>query len=136
MVHDTFLKVIDKISTYNYQGEGSLYAWINRIAINTALANIKRHKSRFIRLSAPISGSLEEPSDEDISIIPEDVLLDLISMLPDIQRAVFNMYCLDGYSHKDIAEKLGISERGSTSTLAKARLKIRKSIKEYMKHLN
>ena len=134
LVHDSILKALDKISSFTYKGSGSLYAWISRIAINTALANISRYKFRFVRFASPSSESIHEPTDEEFTRIPLEELLRIISKLPDTQRAIFNMFCIDGYSHKEIAQILRISERGSTSLLVKAKSQLRKQINEYIKN--
>lgn len=134
LLHAAFLKALENIHTFRYQGDGSLLAWISRIAINTALAHIRRYKLHYVFLESYTSSSLPEPSDEEFDRISIDKLLELISKLPDIQRAIFNMYCLDGYSHKEIAQQLHISERGSTSLLAKAKNRLRKQINEYIKN--
>lgn len=134
LVHDSMLKALDKISSFTYKGSGSLYAWISRIAINTALANISRYKFRFVRLAGSSSESIPEPTDDELDRIPQEKLLEIISKLPDAQRAIFNMFCMDGYSHKEIAGMLGISERGSTSLLVKAKAQIRKRINDYIKN--
>ena len=134
MVHDSILKALDKISSFTYRGSGSLYAWISRIAINTALANINRYKLRFVSLAGSSSESIPEPTDDEFDMIQQEKLLEIISRLPDTQRAIFNMFCMDGYSHKEIAKMLGISERGSTSMLAKAKFQLRKQINEYIKN--
>ena len=125
LMHDSMLKALDKISSFTYKGSGSLYAWISRIAINTALANISRYKFRFVRLAGSSSGAIPEPTDEELTGIPQEKLLEIISSLPDTQRVIFNMFCIDGYSHKEISGMLGISERGSTSLVcwSKPRLK-------------
>jgi len=60
-------------------------------------------------------------------------LRDWIAELPDLRRTVFNLYCIDGYSHKEIGEMLGISETGSSSILAKARKQLKGMINEYLK---
>ena len=65
--------------------------------------------------------------------ISEDMLLDFISRLPELRRTVFNLYCIDGYSHKQIAEMLGISEKGSAGVLAKARKQLKEEIRHYLK---
>lgn len=134
LLHDSFLKVLENIGSFRYQGDGSLLAWISRIAINMALANISRYKLRFVFLETLVTESLPEPTDEEFDMVPMDKLLEFISGLPDTQRAIFNMFCLDGYSHKEIAEALGISERGSTSMLAKAKNRLRKQICAYLKN--
>ena len=134
LVHDSIIKALDRIASFNYSGKGSLYAWISRIAINTALGNISRYKIRFVRLAAHASEDLPDPTEEDFARIPREKILEFISELPDTQRAIFNMYCLDGYSHREIAETLGISERGSTSLLVKARNRLKKRIYDYLKN--
>ena len=134
LMHDSIIKALEKISSFTYSGSGSLYAWISRIAINMALANISRYKFRFVQLTPSMSEDMTEPTDEQFARIPQEKLLELISRLPDTQRAIFNMFCLDGYSHKEISDILNISERGSTSLLAKAKGQLRKRINEYIKN--
>ena len=65
--------------------------------------------------------------------IPQEKLLEWISQLPDMRKAVFNLYCIDGYSHKQIGRMLGISEKGSAGMLAKARKQLKESINSYLK---
>ena len=134
LVHDTMLKALDRIDTFTCSGKGSLYAWISRIAINMALAQISRYKFRFSRLTTSVSEELSDPTDDEFARIPQEKLLEFISGLPDTQRAIFNLFCIDGYSHKEIADMLGISERGSTSMLVKAKHALRKKINDYIKN--
>ncbi|MCQ2220836.1 MAG: sigma-70 family RNA polymerase sigma factor [Prevotella sp.] len=134
LVHDSMLKALEKISSFTYRGSGSLYAWISRIAINMALAQISRYKFRFSRLTSSVSEDFPDPTDDEFARIPQEKLLEFISGLPDTQRAIFNLFCLDGYSHKEIADMLGISERGSTSMLTKAKHALRKQINDYIKN--
>lgn len=86
-----------------------------------------------MQLSGSNPETLPEPADEELASIPQDKLLEFISSLPDTQRAIFNMFCLDGYSHKEIAEMLGISETGSSSLLAKAKTRLKRQIVEYLR---
>lgn len=134
LVHDAILKAIAKIGSFNYHGKGSLYAWVSKIAINAALSNISRYKFRFSRLTTAISEDLPEPTDDEFARIPQEKLLEIISELPDTQRTIFNLFCIDGYSHKEIAKMLGISERGSTSMLVKARYALRNKINDYIRN--
>ena len=69
----------------------------------------------------------------DVEMIPAHVLQQMIASLPVERRTVFNMYCIDGFSHKDIAKALNISEKGSASVLAKARAGLKKAISDYLK---
>ena len=77
--------------------------------------------------------NIPEPTEEEMVTIPSEIIRDWIAGLPDLRRAVFNLYCIDGYSHREIGEMLGISENGSTSILAKARKQLKGMIKEYLK---
>ena len=133
LMQDALLKALDRISTYTYTGKGSLYGWISRIAINLALNQIKRRRWRTVSLDKGVEDNLPEPSAQEVEAIPQEKLLEWIAGLPDMRKAVFNLYCLDGYSHKEIAEMLGISEKGSAGMLAKARKELKEKIKQYLK---
>ncbi|MBO6082417.1 MAG: sigma-70 family RNA polymerase sigma factor [Bacteroidales bacterium] len=133
LMMETLLQAIDKMESFHYTGEGSLYGWIGRIAINKALNQIKRHRWRKVPLDMWARDDIPEPTEEETVSIPKEKLQVWISELPDLRRAVFNLYCIDGYSHKEIARMLGISETGSTSILVKARKQLKDKIKQYLK---
>ena len=133
LMQETLLRALDKISTYRYTGRGSLYGWISRIAVNKAVNQIKRRRWRYVPLDVRFRDSIPDPSEEEMAALPQEKLLSWISALPDMRRAVFNLYCLDGYSHRDIGEMLGISEKASASTLAKARKQLKEEIRKYQK---
>ena len=77
--------------------------------------------------------NIPEPTEDEMETIPKEKLREWISELSDLRRAVFNMYCIDNYSHQEIARMLGITETGSTSILAKARKQLKDKIKRYLK---
>lgn len=133
LMQDALIQALDKIHSFSYSGKGSLYGWISRIAINKAINQIKRHKWRTVSLDLWSQDTLPEPTEEEMEAVPQEKLLEWISALPDTRRAVFNLYCLDGYSHKEIADMLGISEKGSAGMLAKARKELKEKIKQYLK---
>ena len=130
---DTLIKALEKIDSFKYTGEGSLYAWIRKIAINKALNQIKRHRWRMVPLDFDARDNIPEPAGEEVETIPREKLMEWISELPGLRRAVLNLYCIDSYSHKEVGKMLGISERGSTSTLVKARRQLKEKIKQYLK---
>jgi RNA polymerase sigma-70 factor (ECF subfamily) len=110
-----FTKIFDKISQFN--GLGSFEGWIKRIVINEALNHLRS------RSKVEIS-DIDESSPigcKDADRLEEEDLIDLISSLPNGYRQVFNMYAIDGYSHKEIADALSISEGTSKSQLNRAR---------------
>lgn len=133
MVQETFIKALDNISSFTYKGNGSLYSWIKRIAINLAVNKIKRQKIRFVPFDHLKVDAVDDPSCDTVLSIPESSLLKIISELPERERMIFNMYCIDGYSHKDIATALNITEKGSASILSKAKAQLRVKITDYIK---
>ena len=110
-----------------------MYGWISRIAINRAINQIKRQRWRTVSLDLRPNDPIPEPTEEEVAAIPQEKLLEWISSLPDLRRNVFNLYCIDGYSHKEIAAMLGISEKGSAGVLAKARKQLKEAINQYRK---
>ena len=133
LMQDALIQALDKIQTFQYRGKGSLYGWIGRIAINKAVNQIKRQRWRMVSLDFRVNDNIPEPTEENITAIPQEKLLEWIARLPDLRRTVFNLYCIDGYSHKEIGEMLGITEKGSAGVLAKARKQLKEAIQEYLK---
>jgi RNA polymerase sigma-70 factor (ECF subfamily) len=136
LMHDAMIKAMDNFRSFRYTGEGSVWAWMSRITVNMAVDRLKQN-SRFRQIPLDLVSGDEienalEPDAESVRRIPDDVLDEMIAGLPPVKRTVFNMYCIDGYSHKDIAKALGISERGSTSILAKARASLKKALTDYL----
>ena len=133
LMQDALIQALEKIHTYKYTGKGSLYGWIRRIAVNRAVNQLRRQRWRWVSLEAAGQDNLPEPTEEEVTAIPQEKLLGWIARLPDLRRTVFNLYCLDGYSHREIGEMLGISEKGSASVLAKARKQLKEDIQRYRK---
>ncbi len=134
LMQDAFIQALDKIQTYQYTGKGSLYNWLSRVAINKAIDQIRKNK-RWQTISWDFwsHDNVPEPTADEMEAIPNEKLLEWIDRLPDLKRSVFNLYCIDGFSHKEIGRMLGITERGSTSILAKARKQLKEEIQRYLK---
>ncbi len=117
-LQEGFMKVFDKIS--NFKFEGSFEGWIRRIIINTSISYCR--KAGYNTESIGIE-DYQNKSDQAtaISTLAANDLLKIINDLPTGYRMVFNMYAIDGYSHKEIADELNITESTSRSQLAKAR---------------
>lgn len=122
-----FTKVFERIA--QFKGEGSFEGWIRRIMVNEALTYLR--KSRSMYLETELEQADREPDYDRLSdhLEAED-LLKMIQELPAGYRLVFNMYAIDGYSHKEIAEQLGISENTSKSQLSRARVYLQKMLAE------
>ena len=133
LMQDSLIQALDKIHTFKYNGKGSLYGWISRIAINKAINQMTRQKWRTVPMDLYEQDNIPEPTEEEMEAIPQEKLLEWIAKLPDMRRSVFNLYCIDGYSHRDIGAMLGISEKGSAGVLAKARKQLKENIRQYLK---
>jgi RNA polymerase sigma factor (sigma-70 family) len=122
-----FMKVFDKID--QFKSEGSFEGWIRRIVVNEALTQLRRNRSMY--LETELEQADREPDYDKLSdhLEAED-LLNMIQEMPAGYRIVFNMYAIDGYSHKEIAEHLGISENTSKSQLSRARTYLQKMLVE------
>ncbi|MCB0526198.1 MAG: sigma-70 family RNA polymerase sigma factor [Saprospiraceae bacterium] len=118
ILQDGFLKVYSKLEQFEHQG--SFEGWIRRIMVNTALRAYQ--KQRFDQETYAYENLPESPVDPDaVSALSEAELLAIIRTLPDGYRAVFNLVAMEGYSHAEAAEQLGIQESTSRSQLTKAR---------------
>ena len=120
-----FMKVFEKIS--HFRGEGSLEGWIKRVMINESLTFLRKKKALFLSLETENGIELTPATHFQDHLEAED-LHRMISELPPGYRVVFNLYAIDGYSHKEIAEQLNISENTSKSQLSRARTYLQKKL--------
>jgi len=125
-LQDAFVTIFKKIS--QYKSKGSFEGWMKRITINTAL---QRYRSVGVFDIINENQIEDESIDVDEESIKIDFLLKIIQELPDRYRLVFNLYVLDDYSHKEIAEMLNISIGTSKSNLARARMILKEKIEDY-----
>lgn len=118
-----FTHILERIA--QFRGEGSLEGWIKRTVINEALSFLRKKRNMYM------TTTIEDAETEHIAfhdhdpLVAED-LLRMVGELPPGYRIVFNMYAIDGYSHKEIAEQLNISENTSKSQLSRARVFLQK----------
>ena len=137
LMHDSMIKAMDSIKSFRNEADGSLYPWLRKITVNVVFDRL-RQNIRFMEvpLEQLSDDKMPDVSDSDAGPereIPDDVLKQIMATLSPVRRAVFNMYYIDGFSHKEIARALNITEGGSTSILAKARASVRKAITDYLK---
>jgi len=126
VLQESFIKVFQKINSY--QGKGSLDGWIRKIIVNTALDHFRKTKEQ--RFQLEITEEEHSVSTEAAALenINAKELLMVIQALPVGFRTVFNLYAIEGYSHKEIAVMLGITESTSKSQYARARVHLQKNI--------
>ncbi len=130
VLSNVFVKVFDKLEQYT--GKGSLEGWIRTIAVRESLNYIKA-RSRF-SMDLDVEGNEAGLiTDELMESLDAEALLSLIRELPDGYRTVFNLYAVEGYSHKEIGKSLGISESTSKTQLFKARHALKKALEEIEK---
>ena len=122
-----FLKVFDKIDQFS--GEGSFEGWIRRIMVNESLLYIRKNKGMYIEVDIEYA-DLEPNYELASGQLQADDLLKMVNSLPVGYRTVFNMYAIEGYSHKEIADKLQVSENTSKSQLSRARKMLQKQLIE------
>lgn len=125
-LQDAFLTIFNKIE--QYKSKGSFEGWLKRITINTVLQRYRNEKV-FDIINENTADDVELEIDEDN--VPLEYLLKIIQELPDRYRLVFNLYVLDGYSHKEIADLLNINIGTSKSNLARARQILKETIENY-----
>jgi len=124
-LHDSFMTIFDKIDQFGFKG--SFEGWIKRITVNTVLQKYRKDQHLNV-ISENHEDEVEvETDDSDISL---STLLGYVQELPHKYRLTFNLYVLDGYSHKEISEMLGTSTGTSKSNLARAKAILRDRIEK------
>ncbi len=122
ILHEGFIKVFRNIS--KYQVGTSLSAWIRRIMVNTAIDYYRKNIRRRTE-DLDMAFDVRSPDADAVSQCSEKEILEAVQLLTPAYRTVFNLYIIEGYSHKEIASDLGITESTSRSNLVKARSKLK-----------
>ena len=128
VLQEGFVTLFAKLDSYS--GEGSFEGWARKIFVNTALMNLR--KNDVLKDSTDVEAAWDISSDAPSAIqqISYKELERAIAQLPAGFRTVFNMYVVEGYSHAEIAEQLGISEATSRSQLLRARAMLQAKLKK------
>jgi len=130
ILQDAFIKIFNNLQ--KYEGKGSFEGWMRRIAVNTALKNY--HKSSYQKEKIGLEDYQEGALDPEVlSTLHEEEIMGVIAKLPDGYRMVFNLYVIEGFSHKEIATQLKIQESTSRSQLVKARKMLQSKITQLMR---
>jgi RNA polymerase sigma-70 factor (ECF subfamily) len=130
MLQEAFIRVFSFIGQYKFSG--SLEGWLKRITINSALRILESKKIHFFELREEEQQFYTIETDM-LSRLSKEELLNLISNLPEGYRIVFNLYVMEGYDHKEIAEILHIKEATSRSQLSKAKALLKEKINSFQK---
>jgi RNA polymerase sigma factor (sigma-70 family) len=140
VLQEGFMKVFEKLGAFDYKG--SFEGWVRRIVANTAIDSIRRSKKNPILTDNDndfkIGGEnpMEEQETIELGEIKAEMAMEAIQKLSPAYRTVFNLYVLEEYSHKEIAEMLGISEGTSKSNLAKAKMNLQKILNQQFMNID
>jgi len=131
LLQEGFIKIFNRMDSF--RGDGSFEGWIRRIIVNTAIEHVR--KKNFMQ---PITEAEEDTIEgNDLSILDTLSLKDIINLvqsLPPGYRAVFNLYAVEGHTHKEVGKILGISEGTSKSQYARARMQLQEKYKASLKN--
>jgi RNA polymerase sigma-70 factor (ECF subfamily) len=127
VLQEGFIKIYENLERYSR--EGSFEGWIRKIIVNTALEKYRNryYLSRVDDIDG-VEEQLSEPDTDDFAGLEATDLLNMIMELPPKYRMVFNLYAIEGYTHKEIGAMLGISEGTSKSNLSRARDILQKKV--------
>ncbi|MEO1435904.1 MAG: sigma-70 family RNA polymerase sigma factor [Bacteroidota bacterium] len=134
ILQETFLTVFNKIQQFD-PDKGAIEAWMKRIAINTALKVLRKQKMQLVEIDHQPELSIPSIDPGEDANISEEQILEALKELPEGYRTVFNLFVIDGFSHQEIAELLGISPQTSKSQLFKAKRMMRTKLTPLKKTL-
>lgn len=128
-LQETFIRIFRSFNTYN-PDKGALTTWMRKIAVNCCLRSLSKKNLEISNLSIVDYDQRYSIDAIAVSNLQRDDLLELVKSLPDGYRQVFNLAVIEGYSHREIGELLGIKEVSSRSNLSRAKDLLRKKISE------
>ena len=138
MMQDAFIKIFKVIGNFKWTRPGSLYSWMSRVSINLAFDTSRRRQrlaSQLVDVDNIGDDTPEEPAYDETTSVPSEVLNGMIESLPEGYRTIFRLYCIDGLSHREIADLLGIKEKSSSASLSRARALLAESVRQYWRIL-
>ena len=124
----SFIKLFSNLKDYN--NEGSFEGWVRRIFVNTCLDQLRKNKKTMNDVSLDDVGYRLENKEFIIERMEADDLMKIIEELPTGYRTVFNLFAVEGFSHKEIAEQIGITENTSKSQFKRARTHLMNSLEK------
>lgn len=136
VLHEAFLKVFTNLKNFN--GTGSFEGWIRRIMVNTSIDHLRKNKQNYLIVSTvyaneKASNMADEVEEDELINIDKEEILKAVQELTPAYRTVFNLYVIEGFTHKEIAEMLDVSEGTSKSNLSKAKFNLKKNLMHLIK---
>jgi len=131
ILQEGFIKIFKKLDSF--RSEGSFEGWVRRIFVNTAIEHFRRK-----RYLMPVTDKEENTIEgKYLSVLDDLAARDIMALVQELSpgyRTVFNMYVVEGYTHKEIADMLGISEGTSKSQLSRAKVILQDMVKKFIDH--
>lgn len=134
LLQEGFIKVYRNL--HRFRAEGSFEGWIRRVFVNTSIEHYRKKSIQLSTVSEKEEATIE---DSDISALDQMAEKDILAIIQELSpgyKTVFNLYVVEGYSHKEIGDILGISEGTSKSQLARAKSILQKKIAQYLTDTN
>ncbi|MDF2436043.1 MAG: polymerase, sigma-24 subunit, subfamily [Bacteroidota bacterium] len=136
ILHEGFLKVFNSLKNFN--GSGSFEGWIRRIMANTSIDHLRKNKQNYLIVSTvyaneKASNMIDEIDEDELINIDKEEILKAVQELTPAYRTVFNLYVIEEFTHREIAEMLDISEGTSKSNLSKAKFNLKKNLMHLIK---
>ncbi|MCB0775691.1 MAG: RNA polymerase sigma factor [Chitinophagaceae bacterium] len=129
ILQEGFIKVFKKLDSF--RGDGSFEGWVRRIFVNTAIEHFRR-KKYLTPVTEKEENTIEGKYTSALDSLAEKDIMALIQELSPGYRTVFNMYVVEGYTHKEIADMLGISEGTSKSQLSRAKVILQDKVRNHI----
>lgn len=130
LLQEGFIKIFRNL--HRFRAEGSFEGWIRRVFVNTAIEHYRKKSAQLSSVSEKEENTIEDTDITALDSLAEKDILNLIQELSPGYKTVFNLYVVEGYSHKEIGEMLGISEGTSKSQLARAKAILQKKVAQYL----
>jgi RNA polymerase sigma factor (sigma-70 family) len=133
VMQESLIKIFTRIGTFRYRGPGSLRAWLTRIVVNESITMLRQRQRLAVNLTDADPPDVPDGDEEepDVDGLSPDVMMGLLQRLPDGYRTVLNLYAIEGHSHQEIAQMLGIKVNSSASQLHRAKHMLAKMIDDY-----
>ncbi|RYD81473.1 MAG: sigma-70 family RNA polymerase sigma factor [Sphingobacteriales bacterium] len=126
LLHEGFIKVFGSIA--RFKGESDIKTWMSAVFVNTAISYIRKHFGRTFYMGEDFPETRQQETEEEDELqhflfndLSQNDVLEMVQNLPEKYRVVVNLYCIDGFTHKEISAMLNISEGTSKAQLSRAR---------------
>ena len=130
LLQEGFIKVYKNL--HRFRAEGSFEGWIRRVFVNTSIEHFRKKSAQLSSMSEREENTIEDMDITALDSLAQKDIINIVQELSPGYRTVFNLYVVEGYSHKEIGEMLGISEGTSKSQLARAKSILQKKITQYL----